>query len=129
MMDKNKEDWESTHNQLKSHLLSIKVQIRNLREDERVEGKEPTLNPEIARLIKAYVRFVRLIYVSATGNPFLSELQEVYHSLEKVQPRSPFKDFFTASSHKQTLTEHNHRIEEAFRSYSVKFSKHGCSSA
>jgi hypothetical protein len=63
-MDKNKETWDSTHKHLKSHLISIKVQIRNLREDGRVEGKEPILDPKIAGPLKAYVRFVLPICIS-----------------------------------------------------------------
>jgi hypothetical protein len=120
-MDKNKEDWKATHQQLKSNLVSIKVQIRNLREDEKVDGKEVTLNPEIARLLKAYVRSVRLRYTLVIIHLVFSELQEVYDSLEKTQSKNLFKRVLAARMDKETLMSHNHRIEEAFRRYSVKF--------
>jgi hypothetical protein len=123
-MDQNKEDWESTRQQLKSNLVSIKVQVRNLRDDERVDRKELTLNPEIARLLKAYVRFVHLSCASVIIDLFISELQEVYDSLERTHSKNLFKRMLTARMDKETLMRHNQRIEEAFRRYSVKVSQH-----
>jgi hypothetical protein len=68
-MNKNKEDWNTIHKQLNFHLVSIKTQMRSLREDGRVDGKEPTLNPAISGPLRAYVKFVLILCIPIEANP------------------------------------------------------------
>jgi hypothetical protein len=62
-MNKNKEDWNTIHKQLNFHLVSIKTQMRSLREDGRVDGRELVLNPAISGPLRVYVRFVFMLYL------------------------------------------------------------------